>query len=79
MNDRSKNKTILGVERSELAYSEGLRTFMLSVYNYMALGLGLTGGCFACCGFIPNTLACHHADDVTLYHCPHSPCILFKL
>src|SRR5476649_709229 len=44
MTDRSKNKTILGVERSQLAYSEGLRTFMLSVYNYMALGLGLTGG-----------------------------------
>jgi len=44
MNDRSKNKTILGVERKALAYSEGLRTYMLSVYNYMALGLGLTGG-----------------------------------
>lgn len=44
MNDRSKNKTILGVERRALAYSEGLRTYMLSVYNYMALGLGLTGG-----------------------------------
>ena len=44
MNDRSKNKTILGVERKALAYSEGLRSYMLSVYNYMALGLGLTGG-----------------------------------
>ncbi len=44
MTERSKNKTILGVERSELAFSEGLRGFMLSVYNYMALGLGLTGG-----------------------------------
>jgi len=44
MTDRSKNKSILGVERSALAYSDGLRTFMLSVYNYMALGLGLTGG-----------------------------------
>lgn len=44
MNDRSKNKTILGVERKALAYSEGLRTYMLSVYNYMAMGLGLTGG-----------------------------------
>lgn len=44
MNDRSKNKTILGVERKALAYSEGLRTYMLSVYNYMSLGLGLTGG-----------------------------------
>jgi len=43
MSDRSKNRTILGVERSTLAYSEGLRTFMLSVYNYMAMGLGLTG------------------------------------
>lgn len=44
MNDRSKNKTILGVERKALAYNEGLRAYMLSVYNYMALGLGLTGG-----------------------------------
>jgi len=44
MNNRSKNRTILGVERSTLAYSEGLRTYMLSVYNYMAMGLGLTGG-----------------------------------
>ncbi len=44
MNDRSKNKTILGVERKALAYSEGLRAYMLNVYNYMALGLGLTGG-----------------------------------
>lgn len=44
MSDRSKNKTILGVERKALAYSEGLRAYMLSVYNYMAMGLGLTGG-----------------------------------
>lgn len=44
MNDRSKDRTILGAERQALAYSEGLRTYMLSVYNYMALGLGLTGG-----------------------------------
>jgi len=44
MNDRSKNRTILGAERRALAYSEGLRTFMLNVYNYMAMGLGLTGG-----------------------------------
>jgi FtsH-binding integral membrane protein len=44
MNDRSKNRTILGAERSAIAYSEGLRTYMLSVYNYMAMGLGLTGG-----------------------------------
>mgnify|MGYP000255169640 CR=1 FL=1 len=43
MNDRSKNRTILGVERTALAYSEGLRTYMLSVYNYMSLGLALTG------------------------------------
>ncbi len=44
MSDRSKNSTILGVERRSLAYSEGLRAYMLSIYNYMALGLGLTGG-----------------------------------
>jgi len=43
MKDRSRDNTILGAERV-LAYSEGLRTYMLSVYNYMALGLGLTGG-----------------------------------
>ena len=44
MTDRSKNRTILGVERRALAYSEGLRNYMVNVYNYMALGLGLTGG-----------------------------------
>lgn len=44
MSDRLKNRTILGVERTTLAYSEGLRAYMLSVYNYMALALGLTGG-----------------------------------
>ncbi len=44
MNDRSKNRTILGVERTTLAYSEGLRAYMVNVYNYMALALGLTGG-----------------------------------
>lgn len=43
MTDRSKNKTILGVERTTLAYNEGLRAYMLSVYNYMTMGLGLTG------------------------------------
>lgn len=44
MKERSKNQTILGAEKKAFAYSEGLRTYMLSVYNYMALGLGLTGG-----------------------------------
>ncbi len=44
MNDRSKNRIILGAEKRAFAYSEGLRVYMLSVYNYMALGLGLTGG-----------------------------------
>jgi FtsH-binding integral membrane protein len=44
MSDQYKNRTILGAERSALAYSEGLRTYMISVYNYMAMGLGLTGG-----------------------------------
>lgn len=43
MNDRSKNRIILGAEKRALVYSEGLRVYMLSVYNYMALGLGLTG------------------------------------
>lgn len=44
MSDQYKNRTILGAERHALAYSEGLRTYMLNVYNYMAMGLGLTGG-----------------------------------
>ena len=44
MKDRSRDNTILGAEKKVLAYSEGLRAYMLSVYNYMALGLGLTGG-----------------------------------
>lgn len=44
MSDRLKNRTILGVERTTLAYNEGLRAYMLSVYNYMAAALALTGG-----------------------------------
>lgn len=44
MSDRSKDRVILGAERQSLAFSEGLRTYMMSVYNYMALALGLTGG-----------------------------------
>jgi FtsH-binding integral membrane protein len=44
MSEQYKNKTILGAERRALAYSEGLRAYMISVYNYMAMGLGLTGG-----------------------------------
>jgi FtsH-binding integral membrane protein len=44
MSDRSKDRVILGAERKSLAFSEGLRTYMMSVYNYMALALGLTGG-----------------------------------
>ncbi|MBY0291669.1 MAG: Bax inhibitor-1/YccA family protein [Alphaproteobacteria bacterium] len=54
MSDRSKNRTILGVERRSLAYSEGLRAYMLSVYNYMALGLGLTGGVALLVASSPN-------------------------
>ena len=44
MSDRSRDRVILGAEKKALAFSEGLRTYMLNVYNYMALGLGLTGG-----------------------------------
>lgn len=44
MKDRIKNRTVLGVEKSTLAFSEGLRAYMLSVYNYMAAALALTGG-----------------------------------
>lgn len=43
MSDQSKDRVILGAERKALTFSEGLRTYMLSVYNYMALGLGVTG------------------------------------
>lgn len=31
------------VTRSQVAIDQGLRTYMLSVYNYMALGLAITG------------------------------------
>ena len=31
------------VARSQAAIDQGLRTYMLSVYNYMALGLAITG------------------------------------
>ena len=44
MDERFKNDTVLGIEGQTIAFSEGLRAYMLSVYNYMALGLGLTGG-----------------------------------
>ena len=43
MRDKLKNKSLLDVENRALSYSEGLRAYMLSVYNYMALGLGFTG------------------------------------
>ncbi|EKE09893.1 MAG: hypothetical protein ACD_16C00100G0055 [uncultured bacterium] len=58
MTDRLKNKTILGVERTTLAYNEGLRAYMLSVYNYMALGLGITG---AVALFVASSPAVQHA------------------
>jgi hypothetical protein len=32
-----------GIARSSAAVDQGLRTYMLGVYNYMTLGLGLTG------------------------------------
>ena len=35
-----RNKT---AEASSVSYDEGLRQHMLKVYNYMFLGLGLTG------------------------------------
>ena len=42
-NEKSQDKSSIGVGAHSLSYSEGLRIYMLSVYNYMALGLGFTG------------------------------------
>ena len=33
----------VGIARSAAAVDQGLRAYMLGVYNYMTLGLGLTG------------------------------------
>ena len=41
MDDRYLTRTAAGVRAVEI--DEGLRSYMLSVYNYMALGLALTG------------------------------------
>ncbi|WP_088343308.1 MULTISPECIES: Bax inhibitor-1/YccA family protein [Rhodomicrobium] len=42
MADFNRN-TIAGVQTGTLSIDEGLRAFMLRVYNYMAAGLGITG------------------------------------
>ncbi|MEB3702884.1 Bax inhibitor-1/YccA family protein [Candidatus Bealeia paramacronuclearis] len=44
MKNRFENQTIRRANDSALGYDAGLRAYMLKVYNYMALGLGLTGG-----------------------------------
>ena len=36
-------KQILSSARDDVRYDEGLRTYMLAVYNHMTIGLGITG------------------------------------
>ena len=40
---RNQNARVIARPASEAIYDEGLRTYMLRVYNLMALGLGITG------------------------------------
>jgi len=44
MKDRFENQTAQRSSDRALAYDAGLRAYMIKIYNYMALGLGLTGG-----------------------------------
>ena len=44
MKDRFENQTMGRTSERTLAFDAGLRAYMIKVYNYMALGLGLTGG-----------------------------------
>lgn len=44
MSERFNQHTTLRDVSQSTAFHEGLRKYMLQVYNYMALGLGLTGG-----------------------------------
>ncbi len=37
------NKFGSGITRTDTAYDQGLRSYMIGVYNYMALGLAITG------------------------------------
>lgn len=41
--DRNQTARYAATRAEAGVYDEGLRTYMLSVYNYMALGLGITG------------------------------------
>lgn len=43
MAEMRRNIASVGSRADGLAYDAGLRAFMLSVYNYMAIGVGLTG------------------------------------
>jgi len=43
MADTRRNLSAVGARADGITYDEGLRSFMLSVYNYMATGVGLTG------------------------------------
>jgi hypothetical protein len=43
MDPRTAYGAVPGVRRAGVAYDEGLRSYMLSVYNYMASGVLLTG------------------------------------
>ena len=43
MADTRRNLSAVGARTDGVSYDAGLRSFMLSVYNYMAIGVGLTG------------------------------------
>ena len=43
MNKKFQEKSIVETQSRVLSYSEGLRVYMLTVYTYMATGLGFTG------------------------------------
>ena len=43
MEYRNQQGVVMGRDRTAVGVDEGLRTYMLKVYNWMGLGLALTG------------------------------------